>query len=138
MASKLLIVTGEAAVAAEQLPFGVLLLIEEASEIAVVSPVLPSRLDWLTNATDKLKSEADERLRAVIGQIADDETEVRGAVGSDDPLVAIDDAVRGFAPDHLLIGLRREDRAGWQERGLLDQLQGRYAIPITVFEVPAG
>lgn len=138
MGSKLLIVTGEAAVAAEQLPFGVILLIDEASEIVVVSPVLPSRLDWLTNATDKLKSEADERLRAVIGQIADDETEVRGAVGSDDPVVAIDDAVRGFAPDHLLIGLRPEDRAGWQERGLLDQLLGRYTIPITVFQVPVG
>ena len=74
----------------------------------------------------------------MIGQIADDETEVRGAVGSDDPVVAIDDAVRGFAPDHLLIGLRPEDRAGWQERGLLDQLQGRYTIPITVFQVPDG
>jgi hypothetical protein len=42
-------------------------------------------------------------------------------------------ALSGFSPDHVLIALRGEDRADWQERGLLDQLFERFAIPITAF-----
>jgi len=134
---RLLIVTGEAAPSFDDLPYGIQALIEGAEEIKVVAPVLPTRLDWLTNATDDVKAEADERLREVIDQIAHEGTDVGGAVGSDDPLVAFDDAARDFEPDHLLIGLRPADRSGWQERGLLDQLQWRYAVPMTVFQVPA-
>ena len=47
-----------------------------------------------------------------------------------------EDAIREFAPDHLLIGLRPADRAGWQEQGLLDRVQERFGIPMTVFQVP--
>jgi hypothetical protein len=59
-------------------------------------------------------------------------------VGVDDPLLAFEDAVRAFSPDHLLIALRPEDRAGWQERGLLDRVGERFGIPITVFQLPSG
>jgi hypothetical protein len=41
--------------------------------------------------------------------------------------------MRAFSPDHLLIALRPEDRAGWQERGLLDPVGERFGIPITVY-----
>ena len=59
-----------------------------------------------------------------------------GRVGADDPLTAFDDAIREFGPDHRLIALRREGRGGWQERGLLDRVQARFAIPMTVFQLP--
>jgi hypothetical protein len=59
-------------------------------------------------------------------------------VNADDPLTAFDDAIRENSPDHLLIGLRREDHANWQERGLVDALLARFAIPITVFQLPRG
>jgi hypothetical protein len=61
-----------------------------------------------------------------------------GQVGADDPLTAFDDAIRDVSPDHLLIGLRRGDQAGWQERGLIDAVLARFAIPITVFQLPGG
>jgi hypothetical protein len=47
--------------------------------------------------------------------------------------VAFEDAIREFSPDHLLIAVRGQDRADWQERGLLDQLFEGFAVPITVF-----
>ena len=47
-------------------------------------------------------------------------------------MLAFEGTIRGFAPDHLLIALR----AGWQERGLLDALQERFGLPMTVFAVP--
>lgn len=138
MGARLLIAAGEAATAVEQLPLGVRTLIEAADEIMVIAPTLPTRLDWLASATDKATEQADERLRAVLGQLNEAGTPAHGRVGADDPLLAFEDAIRDFAPDHLLIGLRRDDRSGWQERGLLDQIQERFEIPMTVFLLAGG
>ncbi len=64
-------------------------------------------------------------------------SDAEGAVGADDPLLAFQDAIDRFSPDHVLIGLRPDDKSGWQERGLLDQVQERFGLPMTVFTVPA-
>ena len=138
MAGRLLIAAGEAASAAQDLPFGVRVLLDAAEEILVVAPELPGRFEWLASATDKSRRQADERLRTVLRRLRDDpavDAGVAGAVGSDDPLLAFEDAVREFAPDHILVGLRGGDRAGWQESGLLDELIRRFAVPVTVFEL---
>ena len=131
----MLIATGGVAGSVEELPSGVRLLIDAADEITVIAPSLPGRLDWLTSDTDKATERADERLRAVLGQLDDAGSSARGQVGADDPLTAFDDAVRDLSPDHLLIALRREDHADWQERGLIDAVLARFAIPITVFQL---
>jgi hypothetical protein len=112
-------------------------LIDAAEEILVVTPTLPSRFEWLSSATDRAREQADERLRVVWGQLAELGSEAAGAVGADDPLLAFADAIRNFAPDHVLIALRAGDGAGWQERGLLDQLEERFGLPMTVFSLPA-
>jgi hypothetical protein len=109
-------------------------LIDSSDEIMVVAPALPSRWKWLASDTDKTVERADERLRAVLSQL-DDQGVVRAEVGADDPVLAFTDAAREFPPDHILIAMRDEDRADWQERGLIDQLLSRFTVPITVFRV---
>jgi hypothetical protein len=126
-------VAGAAASGSEELPFGVRGLIDAADEILVVTPTLPSRLDWLASATDKAREQADERLRTVMGHLDEMGSEAAGAIGADDPLLAFEDVIAQFGPDHLLIALRAGDRAGWQERGLLDGILKRFSVPMTVF-----
>jgi hypothetical protein len=135
MGPRLLIVAGEAAAGSGQLPGGIRSLIDAAAEILVVSPALPARLDWLTSDTDKASERADKRLQTVLGQLDELGADARGRVGADDPLLAFEDAIRDFAPDHLLIGLRSEDRSGWQERRLLDLVLERFELPMTVFQL---
>jgi hypothetical protein len=135
MPKRLLIAAGEAADSADALPFGVRELIEAADEVLVVTPVLPTRFEWLASATDKAREQADERLREVLTQIEELDTEAEGEVGADDPMLAFEDALRDFPADHILVGLRARDRAGWQERGLLDQLLERFARPVTTFSL---
>jgi hypothetical protein len=132
---RLLIAAGGAASGPEELPPSVRALIESAGDVLVIAPALPGRLDWLTSATDKARHQADERLQAVLGQLDELGAPASGEVAADDPLLAFDDAIRQFDPDHLLIALRPADRAGWQEKGLLDQVQQRFQIPTTVFEL---
>jgi hypothetical protein len=132
---KLLIAAGGAAANAKDLPFGIRGLIDAAEEILVITPTLPQRFEWLASATDPAREQADERLQTVLGQLEEIGTEAEGAVASDDPLEAIADAIRAFRPDHLLIALRTGEKAGWQERGLLDRIEERFALPMTVFPV---
>jgi hypothetical protein len=132
-ATRLLVVAGEAAETPAALPFGVRELIDAADEVLVVTPALPSRLEWLASATDKAQEQADERLQVVLGQIGELGTEADGEVGADDPLLAFEDATASFAADHILVGLRAGHRSDWQERGLLDHLVERFDVPVTVF-----
>jgi hypothetical protein len=138
MPNRLLIAAGESAAGVGQLPFGITALIDAADEILVVTPSLPSRFEWLASATDRAKEQADQRLRTVLGQLAERGTDAEGVIGADDPLLAFEDAIREFEPDHLLIALRPGEDFGWQERGLLDQLQERFGLPMPAFAVAAG
>jgi hypothetical protein len=138
MGAKLLIAAGEAASGSDSLPAGVRALIDAADQIMVVAPRLPGRLDWLFSATDVATERADERLQAVLGHLDELGADAKGKVGADDPLLAFEDAIREFSPDHLLVALRGRDRAGWQERGLLDAIVERFDIPVTVFELSSA
>jgi hypothetical protein len=138
VASRLLIATGEAATSSEDLPYGVRELIDAADEILVVSPALPTRFEWLASATDKAREQADERLRTVLGQLEELGSPASGSVGADDPILAFEDALAGFPAGHILVGLRASERSGWQESGLLNQLQERFGLPVTVFTIPTG
>lgn len=133
MPNRLLIAVGGAAASPEAVPSGVRTLIEAADEIVVIAPTLPSRLQWLVSDTDTALERADERLRTVLGHLEEIGASARGRVGSDDPLTAFDDAIRELRPSHILVALRPEERAGWQERGLIDEVLARFGLPVTVF-----
>jgi hypothetical protein len=134
--TRLLIATGGAAASEEELPRLVRVLIENASELLVMTPLLISRLQWLASDTDRARYEADERLSTVLSHVEAlaPEAGIRGQIGDDTPFTAFADAIREFLPDHILIALRSNDHSGWQERGLLDQIR-QFGIPITVFEL---
>jgi hypothetical protein len=134
---RLLIAAGEAAAGVEELPTHIRKLVEGASEILVVSPVLVGRLHWLASDTDRARYEADERLEVVLDHVQElaPGATTRGRAGDDTPLTAFEDAIRAFRPDHILVALRGADHAAWQERGLVDAVLERFGIPVTVFEI---
>jgi hypothetical protein len=136
-ARKLLIVSGAEARSLDELPTGVRELIDHTDEVLVVAPVLPSRLGFWTNDTDHAREQADERLAMILGQVSapDPERPVSGVIGDDAPMMAFDDAVRVFSPDHILIGLRSDTHASWQEHGLLRKVKERFELPMTVVEI---
>jgi hypothetical protein len=135
--TRLLIAAGEAVADLENLPTLIRRLIETASEILVVSPVLVGRLRWLASDTDRARYEADERLGVVLGHVHElaPGVEARAQVGDETPLTAFEDAIRAFRPDHILVALRGSDHAAWQERGLIDAVLEAFHVPITVFEI---
>jgi hypothetical protein len=70
---------------------------------------IAGRLDGIASDTDKATERADARLQTVLGQRM---RWTPPGSGANDLSLAFEDAIREFALDHLMIGLRREHRSG--------------------------
>jgi hypothetical protein len=135
---RLLVLAGAAVADVDELPSDVRAVVEGAGEAFVVTPTLPSRLEWLMSDADRARHAADVRLDTILGHLESSAARVSGGtVGDDTPMTAIGDHIRAFEPDHLLIALRSPEHAAWQERGLIDRIEQRFGLPMTVFEIDA-
>jgi hypothetical protein len=100
------------------------------AEMLVVAPASAmSRLDWLTNAEDDARTEAASI--AVKTAAATPSEDVEARVGDSDPVRAIEDALRTFAADEILVIAHPDDQAGWLEEGTGSAAQSRFSVPIT-------
>ena len=77
------------------------------------------------------RGEARKRLDQTIERLASVGIDARGEVGDGDPLVAIDDAVRTFGPDEIVISTHPPGRSNWLERGIVDAVRTRYNVDVT-------
>jgi hypothetical protein len=135
---RLLMVADSAVADTNELPPPVRALLAEADEVFVVTPSLPGRLAWLADDVDQPRHRADERLHRVLRHMREVGAQVRGRIGDDTMLVAFDDAVSDFQPDHILIGLLSADHANWQERGLIEHVRERFGLPLTAYVIDPG
>jgi hypothetical protein len=55
-------------------------------------------------------------------------------VGDSDPLKAIEDALRTFPADELVIVTPPDDQAGWLESGSAEEALDRFGLPVTRVE----
>jgi GABA permease len=110
------------------------------SEFFVVSPALNSRLKTWTSDEDGARLAAQERLTATLGRLEALGIEARGTVGDLDPIVAVEDAVRTFHPDEIIVSTHPEGRSNWLERGVVDAVRARFDVPVrhVVVDLEAG
>jgi GABA permease len=100
------------------------------SEVLVVCPALNSRIRHWTSDEDHAREEAQARLDESLAALAAAGVRARGQVGDDDPIQAVDDALRAFAADEIVISTHPPGRSNWLERGLVDRARERYGCPI--------
>ena len=130
---KLLVAVGEVAADSVEVPPGVQLLVESASEVLVMSPSLVSRLQWLTGEVDRARQVAAERVAAVLDRLESSGVSASGTLGDESPMTAFADAINDFAPDHIVLAFAASPERAWQRHDLVDHLLAEYALPITVF-----
>jgi hypothetical protein len=104
--------------------------LEGRSRFHVVCPALNSRLRTWTSDEDPARAAAQARLDATLAHLSSVGIEAEGAVGDVDPLVAVEDAVRQFHPDELVVSTHPEGRSNWLERGVVEALRQRYDVPL--------
>ena len=108
------------------------------TEFLVVSPALNSRLKTWTSDEDPARAEAQARLDATLDRLSSIGIDASGAVGDVDPLVAIEDAVRLFHPDEIVLSTHPEGRSNWLERGVVAAVRERFDVPVTHVVVDLG
>jgi hypothetical protein len=102
------------------------------TEIMVVVPAIEgSRLEHWTSDIDKAVEEARDRLSRSLAAIVSVGLHARGDVGDSEPNVAIEDALRDFAADELIISTHPPQRSRWLERGVVDRAREEVELPIT-------
>lgn len=104
-------------------------------EVLLVAPALAGRLQFWVSDEDAGVAAARERMTVSCQALRDAGVSVRGAIGDADPLLALDDAMRTFAPDEVIIATHVQARSNWLERGLVAQARARYDVPIVHLEV---
>jgi GABA permease len=88
-----------------------------------------SHLDWLANAEDGARADAAERAEALAEAIP--QAQVESSPGDTDPLQAIEDEVRLFGPDRIIVVTRPDDDATWLESGVANSARTLFDVPVT-------
>jgi len=107
------------------------LALAQTTRFLVVCPALNSRLKTWTSDEDPARAAAQKRLDATLARLGSVGIEARGEVGDGDPLIAVEDAVRTFHPNEIVISTHPPGRSNWLVRGVPDAVRARYDVPVT-------
>jgi hypothetical protein len=104
---------------------------DRRASVLVVSPALNSPLRHWASDEDEARAAAQERLARSLRELERLGISARGEVGDADPVQAIEDALRTFGADEVIISTHPEGRSNWLERGVVSSARERFAVPIT-------
>ena len=102
-----------------------------AEDVLVVCPALNSHFrTWLSDE-DGARDAAEVRLHSTLDELTAAGVRVRGEIGDGDPLQALEDALRAFPADAIVISTHAEGRSHWLEEGVVDAARLRFDVPVT-------
>ncbi len=99
--------------------------------LLVVCPALNSPLRHWISDEDEARAAAGSRLEASLASMRTFGLDASGEIGDGDPIQAIEDALRTFRPDELIISTHPPGRSHWLERGVVEKARERFALPVT-------
>ena len=102
-----------------------------SERVLVVCPALNSQVRTWASDEDGARAAAQERLDASLAQLRRDGIQAEGEVGDGDPLQAMEDALRTFGADEIVISTHPPGRSNWLEHNVVEAARARFDVPIT-------
>jgi hypothetical protein len=102
---------------------------DEDAEVLVLAPALNTPLSHWASDVGRSRLDAQRKLVLTVGALAAAEVEARGSVGDPDPLQAVEDTLRDFAADEVIVGLPEGEAEG-EARALVAELRRRLDLPV--------
>jgi hypothetical protein len=99
------------------------------ADVLVLAPALNTPLEQWASDVGRSRLDAQRKLVLTVGALAAANVEARGSVGDPDPLQAVEDTLRQFAADEVLVGLP-DDESGDEARALVAELRRRLDLPV--------
>jgi hypothetical protein len=101
-------------------------------ELMVVAPVLVSRTHFVTTDVDWEMEQARERLAQTLDWARTHGLPARGHIGDPmHPLLAVEDDLRRFGPDEVIVATHPAESTSWQEEDLMARLRSELDVPVT-------
>lgn len=94
---------------------------DQATDVVVIVPALASALEAVTGGVDNRRAEAEQTAVSLARTLSRDGRNTRGEVGADDPVLAVEDALRTFGADEVLV-------VG--DEAMAEQIRARVAVPV--------
>jgi hypothetical protein len=101
------------------------------ARVHVVCPALNSPLRHWASDEDNARQNAQDRLDESLRAMNSAGIQAAGEIGDGDPIQAIEDALRTFRPDELVVSTHPAGKSHWLERGVVDKARERFALPVT-------
>jgi hypothetical protein len=101
------------------------------AHVRVVCPALVSPMRYFASDEDAGRARARERLALSLAGLREAGLTAEGEVGDADPLQAIEDGLRTFGADEVIISTHPEGKSQWLERGVVRAARQRFDVPIT-------
>jgi hypothetical protein len=103
----------------------------EHVEVDVLAPVLASHVHYAVSDIDRELAEARSRLERSLAWAHEQRIVARGEVGDPNPTTALEDELRTFGADEVIVVTHPRERETWQERGELVRLRRELDVPVT-------
>jgi GABA permease len=104
----------------------------DGAAFRVVAPILTSRTHYLASDVDKELDEARERLAAALAWARAEGVTATGKVGdANAALGAIEDELRLFGVDEVIISTYPPGQSNWLETGIVQRLREELDVPVT-------
>ena len=109
----------------------------DADEIRVVAPAAKiSRLDWLTNAEDDARAEAEQAAEDVAdAAVGEARVQVDSTSQNTDAAENVTDALRNFPADEIVVLTRPGEDATWLEDEAARKALEAHGIPVRHLEL---
>jgi hypothetical protein len=106
---------------------------DEGAEVLVLTPaVVDSPLKFWVSDIDAARVSAKATADELASEFEDAGASVEGQVGDADPRMAIEDAMRTFDPDRVLVVKHPSDDEAYREDSLTDHLIETVDVPVEV------
>ncbi len=102
-----------------------------SEDVLLVCPALNSKLRTWTSDEDGARAAAQSRLDASLTRLSQLGVQARGEIGDGDPLQALEDALREFPADEIVVSTHPPGRSHWLEQGVVENARMRYDVPVT-------
>jgi len=102
------------------------------SQLRIVAPILVSRARYIASDVDRELAQAHSRLEQALAWAAAEGIAATGTVGDPNAaLQAIEDELRVYAADEVIISTLAPGKSNWLETGIVERLRDEAEIPVT-------
>ena len=104
---------------------------DERIDVDILAPVLTSHRHYAVSDIDRELEHARARLERSLAWAREHGVVARGEVGDPNPTTAIEDELRDFGADEVIVVTHPSEQETWQERGELERLRRELDVPVT-------